>query len=78
MTTEPHGINLLVYAQRVGEGTDHIAHLVSDVLQPGLDSLGPRDHTGDLRADDWLVRQGLSESLTLVNPLETTLDDASL
>ena len=78
MTTETREINSLVDAQRVGEGTDHIAHLISDILQPRLESLRPRNHAGNLRADDWLVRQGFSEGLTLVNPLEGTLNDASL
>ena len=76
--TVPAEINPLFRAWTVGKGTYHIAHLVSDILEPCLDSLRSRNHSGDLGTNDWLVSQGLSKRLTLVDPFETALNDVSL
>lgn len=56
----------------------HVAHLIGDILQPGLDSFGSRDHSGHLGTNNRLICQGLSECLTLIDPFEATLDDVSL
>ena len=46
----------------------HIAHLVSDVLEPRLAALQSGNHTSDFAANDSLGTQRLSERFTLVNP----------
>ena len=48
--------------------TDHVVHLVCDVLQPCLLALHSGNHLSELRADDGLRAERFAEGFPLVDP----------
>lgn len=50
--------------------TDHVTHLVGNVLEPRLTTFRSRDHAGNFASDDGLGAEGLPECFTLVDPSE--------
>lgn len=59
--------------------TDHIAHLISDVLEPRLHRLCPSNHRSQFAANGSdLVQRLVTECLPLVRPLKTFLHHGAL
>ena len=56
----------------------HIAHLIRDILKPGLYGFRARDHRSQFRADDGLRAERLAENLALRDPFQAFLDDHPL
>ena len=56
----------------------HIAHLIRDVLKPGLYGFCARDHRSKFCADDGLRAEWLAERLALRDPFQAFLDDHPL
>jgi len=52
-------------------GTHHIAHLISDALEPSLNGLNLCHHLGEFVPDDRLREQRLAEYISLRGPSET-------
>ena len=58
--------------------SQHIAHLIRDILEPGLNGFCARDHRSQFRADDGLRAERLAERLALRDPFQAFLDDHPL